>query len=99
MSNDAIEAVPPRKKGLWGEFREFLTTGDLVSIAVAFVMGLAVKALIDSFVKDIFMGAIGLAVKCKPILDATGKKVGDDCSGLVGKAYKSVAWGSFLNTV
>jgi len=41
------------KKGLVQEFKEFLTTGDLMSIAVAFIMGLAVKGLIDSFVKDI----------------------------------------------
>ena len=45
------------KKGLVQEFKEFLTTGDLMSIAVAFIMGLAVKGLIDSFVKDIWRGA------------------------------------------
>lgn len=88
------------KKGLVREFREFLTTGDLMSIAVAFIMGLAVKSVIDSFVKDIFTGAIGLFVKCTDIVDkATGKIVGQDCSGLTGKAYKSLAWGSFLNSV
>ena len=70
------------KKGLVQEFKEFLTTGDLMSIAVAFIMGLAVKGLIDSFVKDIFTGTIGLFVECKDILDATGKKIGSDCSGL-----------------
>ncbi|MEQ1703588.1 MAG: MscL family protein, partial [Ilumatobacteraceae bacterium] len=87
------------KKGLVQEFKEFLTTGDLMSIAVAFIMGLAVKGLIDSFVKDIFTGTIGLFVECKDILDATGKKIGSDCSGLTGKAYKSLAWGNFLNSI
>ena len=87
------------KKGLVQEFKEFLTTGDLVSIAVAFIMGFALKGLIDSFVKDIFTGTIGLFVECQDILDATGKKIGTDCSGLTGKAYKSVAWGSFLNAI
>ena len=88
------------KKGLVQEFKEFLNTGDLMTIAVAFIMGLAVKGLIDSFVKDIFTGTIGLFVKCTDIIDqATGKKIGQDCSGLTGKAYKSLAWGSFLNSV
>lgn len=87
------------KKGLVQEFKEFLTTGDLMSIAVAFIMGLAVKALIDSFVQDIFTGTIGLFVDCQDILDGTGKKIGQDCSGLAGKAYKSLAWGNFLNSV
>jgi large conductance mechanosensitive channel len=87
------------KKGLVQEFKEFLTTGDLMSIAVAFIMGLAVKGLIDSFVKDIFTGTIGLFVKCTEIKDAAGKVIGKDCSGLTGKAYKSLAWGNFLNSV
>lgn len=87
------------KKGLVQEFKEFLTTGDLMSIAVAFIMGLAVKGLIDSFVKDIFTGTIGLFVDCDDIKDATGKVTGQDCSGLTGKAYKSLAWGNFLNSV
>jgi large conductance mechanosensitive channel len=88
------------KKGLVQEFKEFLTTGDLMSIAVAFIMGLAVKSLIDSFVKDIFTGTIGLFVKCEDIIDpVTQKKIGSDCSGLTGKAYKTLAWGNFLNSV
>lgn len=87
------------KKGLVQEFKEFITTGDLMSIAVAFIMGLAIKAVIDSFVKDIFTGTIGLFVKCESIVDATGKEVGKNCSGLAGKAYKSLAWGNFLNSV
>ena len=89
------------KKGVIREFKDFIMTGDLMSVAVAFIMGLAIKAVIDSFVKDIVTGTIGLFIKCQAILDpATGKPTGkQDCSGLAGKAYKSVAWGSFLNQV
>jgi len=87
------------EKGLVQEFKEFLTTGDLMSIAVAFIMGLAVKGLIDSFVKDIFTGTIGLFVKCTEFIDQVTGKVTRDCSGLTGKAYKTLAWGSFLNAV
>ena len=76
-------------------------TGDLMSVAVAFIMGLAIKAVIDSFVKDIVTGTIGLFIKCQAVLDpADGKPAGkQDCSGLAGKAHKSVARGSFLNQV
>jgi large conductance mechanosensitive channel len=87
------------KKSMVQEFKEFITTGDLMSVAVAFIMALAVKAVIDSFVKDIFTGVLGLFVKCEEIVDATGKKVGENCSGLAGKAYKSVGWGNFVNSV
>ena len=86
------------KKGLIQEFKEFIATGDLMSIAVAFIMGAAVKAVIDSFVADIFTGVLGLFVDCNetPLADGTTVK---SCSGLAGKAYKSVGWGNFLNAV
>src|SRR4029078_2627553 len=37
------------------EFRDFLMRGNLVELAVAFVMGLAFAALITSFVDDLIM--------------------------------------------
>ena len=87
------------KKGLIQEFKEFIVTGDLMSIAVAFIMGFAIKAVIDSFVSDIFTGVLGLFVKCTDLKDADGNVTGKNCSGLAGKAYKSVGWGNFLNSV
>ena len=88
------------KKGFIQEFKEFLATGDLMTVAVAFVMGAAVKAVIDSFTKDIFTGILGLFVKCQDILGADGKPTGDkNCSGLAGKAYKSIGWGNFVNSI
>ena len=86
------------KKGLIQEFKEFIATGDLMSIAVAFIMGAAVKAVIDSFVGDIFTGVLGLFVKCTDIPNADGTTT-KNCSGLAGKAYKSIGWGNFVNSV
>ena len=88
------------KKGLIQEFKEFIATGDLVKIAVAFIMGGAIGTVVTSFVKNIAMGIVGLFVKCKDIVDPkTGDVTGKNCSGLVGKGYKSVLWGDFLNDV
>jgi large conductance mechanosensitive channel len=88
------------KKGLIAEFKEFILTGDLMSIAVAFIMGAAVKAVIDSFVKDIFTGILGLAGKCKEIPDpADPKATIQSCAGIADKKWKTVGWGSFLNNV
>jgi large-conductance mechanosensitive channel len=69
------ESTMSEKKSMVQEFKEFITTGDLMSVAVAFIMALAIKAVIDSFVKDIFTGVLGLFVKCEAILDGTGKKI------------------------
>ena len=42
------------------EFRDFLMRGNLVELAVAFVMGLAFAALISSFVDDLIMPIIAM---------------------------------------
>ena len=38
---------------MMNEFKDFLMRGNLVELAVAFVMGLAFAALISSFVDDL----------------------------------------------
>src|SRR5207342_1621678 len=42
------------------EFRDFLMRGNLVELAVAFVMGLAFAALINSFVNDLIMPIVAM---------------------------------------
>ena len=47
-------------KSLIQEFKEFITTGDLVGIAVAFVMAAALGDVIKSFITNIFNGILAL---------------------------------------
>ena len=47
-------------KGLATEFKDFITTGDLMAIAVAFIMGAAIKDLVTSFIDNIFSGILAL---------------------------------------
>jgi large conductance mechanosensitive channel len=44
------------------EFRDFLLRGNLIELAVAFVMGLAFAAVVNSFVADIITPIIGAIV-------------------------------------
>jgi large conductance mechanosensitive channel len=44
------------------EFRDFVMRGNLVELAVAFVMGLAFAALITSFVDDLMMPIIAMII-------------------------------------
>jgi large conductance mechanosensitive channel len=46
-------------KNLWSDFKKFLMQGDLVAIAVAFILGAAFKAVVDSLVADVFTPVIG----------------------------------------
>jgi large conductance mechanosensitive channel len=42
------------------EFRDFLLRGNLVALAVAFVMGVAFAAVVTSFVNDLVMPVIAM---------------------------------------
>src|SRR5512134_3063687 len=44
------------------EFRDFLMRGNIVELAVAFVMGLAFAALINSLVNDLVMPVIAMII-------------------------------------
>ncbi|MGB1146523.1 MAG: large conductance mechanosensitive channel protein MscL [Alphaproteobacteria bacterium] len=45
---------------MFKEFREFIERGNVIELAVAFVMGVAFNAIIKSFVDDIIMPVVGL---------------------------------------
>jgi large conductance mechanosensitive channel len=55
-------------KNFLKEFKDFIATGNLVEVAVAFILALAIKAVIDSFMSGIVNPLIG-AIVGKPNLD------------------------------
>jgi large conductance mechanosensitive channel len=55
-------------KNFLREFKDFIATGDLVEIAVAFILALAIKAVIDAFMNSVVNPLIG-AIVGKPNLD------------------------------
>jgi large conductance mechanosensitive channel len=44
------------------EFKDFLLRGNIVELAVAFVMGLAFAAVVNSFVNDLVMPVIAMII-------------------------------------
>ena len=58
------------------EFKDFISSGNLVDLAVAFVLGLAVKAVIDAFINGIVLRIIA-AIVGKPSFDDIGFFLGD----------------------
>ena len=74
-------------KKLWKEFVAFIMTGNVLMLAVAFVMGGLTKKVIDDFVSFIINPIIG-AIVGKPDFSNTLK---------IGKGV--IQYGSFINTV
>jgi len=84
------------------EFKEFIMRGNVLDLAVAVVIGAAFGKIVASFVEDILMPPIGLALG--------GVDFSSLFINLSGKAYPSVAaakaagaptlnYGIFLNTI
>lgn len=83
-------------------FKDFIAKGNVLDLAVAFVLGLAFGRIITSFVNDVLMPPIGLLLGR---VDFANLFI-----NLSGRAYPSlaaaraagapvIAYGSFLNTI
>jgi len=84
------------------EFKTFLMRGNIVDLAVAVVLGAAFGAIVTSFVNDILMPPVGMALGRVNFADLF--------INLSGQAYPTVAaakaagaatlnYGTFINTV
>lgn len=55
-------------RGFFKEFKDFISTGNMIELAVAVILGLAVKSVIDAFMSGVANPLIG-AIFGKPNLD------------------------------
>jgi large conductance mechanosensitive channel len=74
-------------KKLWQEFLKFVMSGNVLMLAVAFILGLAIKQVVTSFTDDIIQPIIG-AIVGKPQFTNTFK---------IGKGV--IQYGSFITAV
>ena len=51
-----------KDKGFFAEFRKFISRGNVLDMAVGMVVGAAFTAIVTSFVNDIIMPVVGLAI-------------------------------------
>jgi len=56
----APPAPPP--KGLWAEFKAFIESYKVMGLAVAFIIGVYLGALVQSLAKDLLLPVIGLVL-------------------------------------
>jgi large conductance mechanosensitive channel len=54
--------APPAPKGLMNEFKAFLSQYKILGMAVAFILGIYLGALVASLVSDLVMPLIGLVL-------------------------------------
>jgi large conductance mechanosensitive channel len=61
---------------MWSEYKAFLFRGNLIDLAVAFILGVAFTAAVTSFTEDV-IGQLVAAVAGQPNFDEVGFAVGD----------------------
>ena len=73
---------------MWKEFKDFMIRGNLLELAVALILALAFGAVVNSFVNDVLMAALG---------GLFGQPNFATLSFTVGEA--EVSYGAFLNAL
>ncbi len=87
-------------KKFFGEFKEFISRGNVIDMAIGVVIGAAFKAIVDSLVNNIIMPFVGfllgdmdfsdLAIVLKPgSVDANGTAI----------APVAIKYGEFINQI
>ena len=54
--------APPPKKGMWNEFMGFISKYKVMGLAVAFILGLYLGALVKALVDDLVMPIVTIAI-------------------------------------
>lgn len=87
---------------MWKEFKIFISRGNIVDIAVAFIIGAAFGKIVASFVNDILMPPIGLLlgrVDFSNLFVNLSNKTYPSLSAAKAAGAPVIAYGTFLNTI
>jgi len=87
---------------MWKEFRDFITKGSLVEIAIAFVMGAAFGVLVKSFLDDLIMPLLGKAVANVDFANLYVNLSGETFASAAAARQAgapAIYYGSFINAI
>ena len=61
---EAVEKAPPPPppKGMWNEFKDFISKYKIFGLAIAFIIALYLGTLVQALVKDLLLPAITLLI-------------------------------------
>ncbi len=89
-------------KKFFGEFKEFITKGNVMDMAVGSIIGLSFKDLVTSFTNDIISPILGIfgGVDFSQMKWVIGtKEVTDATTGAVSVVENSINYGAFITGV
>lgn len=84
-------------KKFFGEFKTFITKGNVMDLAVAFIIGAAFKSIISSLVNDILTPIISLVVGEQGF--GNYKYVITEANETLGIAENAITYGNFIQNI
>ncbi|MDR3573109.1 MAG: large conductance mechanosensitive channel protein MscL [Anaerolineaceae bacterium] len=97
-NSDAVKGIA----GVLKEFKEFALRGNVLDLAIAFIIGSAFGRITTSLVNDIIMSPIGLVLGKVDFANLFINLTGANYASLAGAKVAGAAtinYGTFLNTV
>lgn len=96
-----------KMKGLWTEFKKFISRGNVVDMAIGVVIGTAFTAIVNAVTKGILMPLVNYAVVTatkgqglEGLRTVLGDPVIDSTTGAIDWAATSyIDWGTFINSI
>jgi len=88
--------------GIVKEFKEFAMKGNVVDLAVAFIIGGAFKTIVSSLVKDVVMPPIGMAmggVNFGQLYHNLAAETYENMAAAVAAGAPIIKYGAFIQTI
>lgn len=96
-------AKDKNKKGFFTEFKEFISKGNIIDMAVGVIVGGAFKDIVNSLVADVIMPIVGKIIGTKSISDLkwviTEAVPADEANGVAEVAEVAVKYGAFIQHI
>lgn len=87
---------------MWKEFKDFIAKGNVIDLAVAFILGVAFARVVTSLVNDVLMPPLGLLLGrvdfANLFIDLSGQGYSSLAAARAAGA-PVIAYGLFINTI
>ena len=90
-----------KKSTFWSDFKEFISKGNVIDMAVGVVIGGAFKDIVNALVNNIIMPLMGLLTGGKSVseLKYVIKEAVLDAEGAVIEAENAILYGDFIQKI
>lgn len=90
-----------KKSTFWSDFKDFISKGNVVDMAVGVVIGGAFKDIVNALVNNIIMPLVGLLTGGKSVseLKYVIKEAVLDAEGAVIEAENAILYGDFIQKI